>query len=144
MNAYYVKGTKNEIIIKNTKIKEILLNSLLNELAENIDIISSTAYKVFKMITRINISSDKERIKEIKESFSNIKYDQFIFILNINLKFKELKNLKINLNIQDKFDYLYNSTPEKLAIKSNLIDHQTNWKETTEHFVAKTQQLYII
>jgi len=147
VNTYFKKGTKKDDITKDTKTKEILLNSIGNDLVENIDFISSTAYEVYNIIKDINLSDDKDRIEEIKDSLSNMKYDTenstslSIFISNMNLKFKELENLKAGLEFKEKFDYLYNAIPEELAIKTNLISHQNNWEDTTKHLINTSQQL---
>jgi len=147
VNTYFKKGTKKDDITKDTKTKEILLNSIGNDLVENIDFISSTAYEVYNMIKSINLSDDKDRIEEIKDSLSKMKYNTedstslSIFISNMNLKFKELENLKAGLEFKEKFDYLYNAIPEKLAIKTNLISHQDNWNDTTKYLINTSQHL---
>ncbi len=147
INTYYEEGTKEDDIINDFKTKEILMNSMENELAVNMDFISSTAYEVFNTIKSINISSDKDRIQELKDSLDNALYDPEgdiplpIFISNMNIKFKELENLKAGLDFQDKFDYLYNSIPEELASKSNLLCQEKNWEEITQHLINTAQHL---
>ena len=73
VNTYFQKGTKKDGITKDTKTKEILLNSIGYDLAENIDFISSTVYEVYNIIKGINLSDDKDRMEEIKDSLSNMK-----------------------------------------------------------------------
>ncbi len=147
IDTYYASGTKEDDIVKDARTKDILMNSINNELAVNIDFISSTAYEVFQIIKNLNVSVDKDRIEEIKNSLSKTKYDPegdmslSIFISNMNLKFKELENLSAPQDFQDKFDYLYNSIPQELAIKTNLISHQTNWEDTTKHLIDTAQHL---
>ena len=76
------------------------MNSISNYLASKIDFISSTAYEIFKLIATLNQRSRSERIEEIKEELIKLKYDPdndgalSIFISDMNLKFKELENLK--------------------------------------------------
>jgi len=147
VNTYYTTGTKESDIVNDAKTKEVLMNSISNDLAVNIDFISSTAYEVFDTIKSINVSEDKDRVEELKKSLSETKYDPegetplSIFISRMNIKFKELENLNAGLEFQDKFDYLYNAIPEELAIKSNLISQQENWEETTKHLITTTQHL---
>jgi len=57
----------------------------------------------------------------------------------MNLKFKELENLKEKLEYQDKFNYLYSAIPEDLAIKSNILSCEPNWEETTSHLIKVSQ-----
>jgi len=64
-----------------------------------------------------------------------------IFISKMNLKFKELENLKASLEFKEKFDYLYNAILEELAIKTNLISHQDNWDDNTKYLINTSQQL---
>ncbi len=147
INIYYSPGTKEEDIVNDAKTKEVLMNSINNDLAMNLDFISSTAYDVFNAIKGINISDDKERIQEIKDSLSKARYQTeedvpiSIFISNMNIKFKELENLKAGLDFQEKFDYLYNSIPEDLVIKSNLISQQEDWEKTTQYLITTLQHL---
>jgi len=44
-----------------------------------------------------------------------------VFISTMNMLYNELEDLKVKLSQRDKFDYLYNSLPEELVIKLNLI-----------------------
>jgi len=123
------------------------MNSISNYLASKIDFISSTAYEIFKLIATLNQRSRSERIEEIKEELIKLKYDPdndgalSIFISDMNLKFKELENLKEKLEYQDKFNYLYSAIPEDLAIKSNILSCEPNWEETTSHLIKVSQQL---
>ena len=59
----------------------------------------------------------------------------------MNLKFKELENLKEKLEYQNKFNYLYSAIQEDLAIKSNILSCEPNWEETTLHLIKVSQQL---
>ncbi|OUM62388.1 hypothetical protein PIROE2DRAFT_11348 [Piromyces sp. E2] len=147
VNIYYAKGTKEKDIVNDATTKEVLMYSIDSKLATNIDFISTTAYEVFNTIKGINVSDDRDRIQELKDSLSNTKYDPngelslSIFISNMNIKFKKLENLKVTLAYSDKFDYLYNSIPEELAIKSNLISQTENWENTTKYLINTAQHL---
>jgi len=76
LNMYYASETTEEDIINDAQTKEILLNSISNDLAVNIYFISSIAYEEYDMIESINVSKDKDRIEEIKDSLSKTKYDE--------------------------------------------------------------------
>jgi len=147
INTYYKKGTKSEVLKNDAKVKEIILNSINEELASSIDFISGTAYEIYRMIVNLNLSDEKDRIEEIKDSLNHSKYDPesdpslSIFISNMNLKFKELENLGEKLEFKEKFIYLFNAMPEELTIKTNLIDLQTDWEDTTKKLIERVQLL---
>ena len=64
-----------------------------------------------------------------------------VFISTMNMLYNELEDLKVKLSQRDKFDYLYNSLPEDLVIKSNLINHQRVWEEVTKFIIEVNQHL---
>jgi len=57
------------------------------------------------------------------------------------MKFNELEVLKEKLSEQDKFDYLYNSIPEELATKANLLTMKGDWETITTDLVEINQKL---
>ncbi|ORX63851.1 hypothetical protein BCR32DRAFT_251402 [Anaeromyces robustus] len=146
-NLFYEKSVTKDMVKKDAKTKKILMNSIKNDLAVNIDFISSTAYEIYNLIKGINLSDDNDRIEEIKNYLNSMRFNEnqdiplSIFISNMNMKFNELEQLKSPLKDSEKFDYLYNSIPEELAIKTNIIDHQENWEETTNYLIKTHQQL---
>jgi len=147
INNYYKKGTKGEVLKNDSKVKEIILNSINEELASSIDFISGTLYEIYRMIVDLHLSDEKDRIEEIKDSLNHSKYDPEnvsslpIFISNKNLKFKELENLGEKLEFKEKFVYLFNAMPEELTLKTNLIDLQRDWEDTTKRLIERVQLL---
>jgi len=128
-NVYYAKGTKRSTIENDVKAKGYLNNSIENDIAINIDFISSTAFEIYNLIKSMNECSDEDRIDELKKSLDSSKYNidddtpLSIFISNMNIKFSELENLKYTVDDKKKFDYLYNALPKELVIESNLINY---------------------
>jgi len=57
-------------------------------------------------------------------------------------KFGELSVLKASLTEQEKIDYLYNSIPDDLALKSNDINFQGNFDKFSGLFI-KTNHRHI-
>jgi len=55
-----------------------------------------------------------------------------IFIANMESRFKELSVLKTPLSEQEKIDYLYNSLPDDLALRSNAINFQGTFEKFSE------------
>lgn len=145
--TYFEAGTDRKDLEKDAKAKRYLMNSINNDLAMNIDFISSTAYEVYELIKGLNEIDDNDKIENLKDSLNKTKYipsqntSLSIFISNMNIKFNELESLNAAAKDTEKFDYLYNAIPEELAIKSNLISHQENWKSTTEYLIKIEQQL---
>jgi len=123
------------------------MNSISGELAVKIDFMSSTAYEVFKLVTTLNQRTKSERIEDLKDELIKMKYDPknnetlSIFISDMNLKFKELKELNVDLDYQEKFKHLYSALPEDLAIKSNILRCDPDWKQMTEYLIKVNQQL---
>jgi len=147
-NVYYAKGTKRSTIENDVKAKGYLNNNIENDIAINIDFISSTTYEIYNLIKGMNECSDEDRISELKKSLDSSRYDidgdtpLSIFISNMNMKFSELENLKFSIDDKKKFDYLYNALPEELVIKSNLINYKKKtWEEITKYIIETSQLL---
>jgi hypothetical protein len=146
-NTFYKKETTSKHIKEDSKTKEIIMNSVNDDLAESIDFISLTAYEVYELISSLNECDEDDRIEEIKDSLNKSRYEQdsdeqlSLFISKMEFKFKELENLKAPLNFKEKFEYLYNSIPEDLAIKTNLLEYQVSWEETKKHLIQRNIQL---
>jgi len=128
------------------RAKKIIFNSIKRELASDLDFVSSSAFEIYNIIKGINISDESNRIEEIKSSLSKTKFipnemPLSVFISNMSMKFNELGDLNNELNQKEKFDYLYNSLPEDLVIKSNLINHQGAWEEVTKFIIEVNRHL---
>lgn len=146
-NTYFAEGTEEETVLNDTKAKEIIINSINSDLTDSIDFISDTAYEIYQMLSEANQGETKDRVEEIKESISRMKYDPegklklSLFLSRMKLKFKELDNLKSGLDFKEKFNFLYNSIPEELAIKTNLISLGDNWEDVTKGLINNVQKL---
>ena len=143
-NTYYKSGTKKELIKKDTKAKKLLMNSISNDIAADIDFITSTAYEIYNLIKGLNESDDNDRIEELKNSLDRTRYNESgslsMFISNMNMKFTELERLNVTLKDTDKIDYLYNAVSEELATKSGLLKEST-WENATKNIVETYQRL---
>jgi len=146
-DIYFTSDVTKTMIKYDTRAKRIIINSIDSELVKKLDFISSTAYEIYNLITGIYEVSGNEKIRKIKKELENMKFDPekdlslSIFISNMNIKFNELEVLKEKLSEQDKFDYLYNSIPEELATKANLLTMKGNWEKITTDLVEINQKL---
>ncbi len=146
-DMFYSKEVTKDLLCKDARAKEFILNSISNDLAENFDFISATTFEIYNLIKGQNECEVEESIAKLKESLKKTKYDSnndislAIFISNMNMKFEELKKLKAEVKYIEKFDYLYNAIPEELAIKSNMLTFEGSWEELTEKIIKVNQHL---
>ena len=146
-DTYYEESVTEDMTQEDSLVKEYLINSISKELAEKFDFITLTAYEIYKLISSLNVNDDNDLIEEIKNSLEKEKYTPgkdaslSIFISNMKTKFRELNVLKASPSEQEKIDYLYNSIPDDLALRSNAINFEGNFDEFSELLIKTNQRL---
>ena len=64
----YDKTITKEIIKNDVKVKKIILNSICDELSQNLNFIQSTAYEIYNLIKQLNVNEIKYHIAKLKKS----------------------------------------------------------------------------
>jgi len=142
----YSLNTKDKDIKNDIKVKNILMNSVCLELKTSIDFKSNTAYEIYNIIQKTYKHSKEDRKNILENKLSNLYFNEeencmSLYIASLNNIFTELSNLGVNKTDREKFDYLFNSIPQNLAVLSNLIQHCDDWDKCCDVIIEVHQHL---
>ncbi|ORX44053.1 hypothetical protein BCR36DRAFT_302326, partial [Piromyces finnis] len=131
-DSYYEKGATKELIKKDRRARELLINSLNNKYKSHINFTNTTVNRKYK----------EEIIYKIKNELNKMRYHESDEIaISMFTKLDELEEITEKISFNEKFDYLYNSLPEDLVIKINLLNVVGTWEEIKDYVIKAVQRL---
>jgi len=95
------------------KIKYYFHYSISDEIKVKINFQSLSDFQIMNLIKIMNIKSHEKRIFELKDKLEGMKYskeeDMCLFILELEMIFKEFRNLKYKILDKKTYNYLHAS-----------------------------------
>ena len=142
----YDKNVTEDMIDKDNDTKIIINNSISDEIKKNLDFIYSNSYKIFKTIEETNSFSKQQRIEYLENELNKLYFDEnktsiSMHVSYMNKIFNELSSLGKCISNRDKINYLYNSIPTHLSIRTRILVYENNWNEYSESAIKTINRL---
>ncbi|ORX76740.1 hypothetical protein BCR32DRAFT_244263 [Anaeromyces robustus] len=134
----YFSPSVTEAMFKNDIKAKRYINVNLDDNNKNkIDFKSKTAFEIWKLLESTYQEGKEERKLKYKRKLDSMMYnkkDDFeMFLSNMEIIFSKLIELNVDINNENKFNYLYNALPYDIIQQTNIISYQEDWEECCEH-----------